>query len=98
MKTLVKLNAEYTDRTGRTHRKGASVQIRSCAARRMIRRGEAEPIVERVTKPVTNATALRGEAKKAWLRQEIAAKGGEPSGTTIAALESQLRILKAMEA
>ena len=98
MKTLVHFN-------------GRDVLMRASTARALVRRGQAtkvEPVeqtmpvvsmpaeVESVTKPVTNATALKGQSKIAWLRMNIREHGGEPSGTTIAALESQLRILKSM--
>ena len=49
-----------------------------------------------MVKPVADATELKGQAKLAWLREEIRNGGGEPRGTTIAGLESQLRILKSM--
>lgn len=84
MKTLVLFN-------------GKEVLMRSSTARALMRRGQATRVeVERVTKPVDDTTELKGQAKLAWLRQNIREHGGEPGGTTIVALESQLRILKSM--
>ena len=82
---------------------GRDVLMRACTARAMIRRGQATRVetvasveVERVVKPVADTIELKGQAKLAWLREEIRNGGGEPRGTIIASLESQLRILKSM--
>jgi hypothetical protein len=81
------------------HFNGKDVLMRASTARALIRRGQATRVqeVERVVKPVADTTELKGQAKLAWLREEIRNGGGEPRGTTIASLESQLRILKSME-
>jgi len=82
---------------------GKDVLMRASTARALVRRGQATRVetvasveVERVVKPVADTTELKGQAKLAWLRENIRSHGGEPSGTTIAGLESQLRILKSM--
>ncbi|MBK5105117.1 MAG: hypothetical protein JJE42_12790 [Burkholderiales bacterium] len=82
---------------------GKEVLMRASTARALVRRGQAtlveraKPVeVERVVKPVADSDELKGQAKLAWLRENIRAHGGEPSGTTMASLESQLRILKSM--
>ena len=80
---------------------GKEVLMRGSTARALVRRGQATRVekpaqVERVAKPVADAVELKGSAKLAWLRKNIRDMGGEPDGTTIVALESQLRILKSM--
>jgi len=82
---------------------GKDVLMRASTARALVRRGQATRVesvasveVERVVKPVADTTELKGQAKLAWLREEIRNGGGEPRGTTIVSLESQLRILKSM--
>jgi len=75
---------------------GKEVLMRSSTARALVRRGQATRVEDRVVKPVADATELKGQAKLAWLRENIRSHGGDPRGTTIAGLESQLRILKSM--
>lgn len=53
----------------------------------------AAPMVAPVTKPVTDPGALRGDAKRAWLKSEIRKRGAAPDGNTIAALTAQLKSL-----
>ncbi|HUU73299.1 MAG TPA: hypothetical protein VMW70_11775 [Burkholderiales bacterium] len=77
---------------------GKDVLMRASTARALVRRGQATRVeeVEQMVKPVADTTELKGQAKLKWLRDEIRNGGGDPSGTTIASLESQLRILKSM--
>jgi len=88
---------------------GKEVLMRASTARALVRRGQAtrvavdvtEQVIEAIEAPhhvemVVDTAALKGAAKLAWLREEIRNGGGEPRGTTIASLESQLRILKSM--
>ena len=77
---------------------GKDVLMRASTARALVRRGQATRVeeVERVVKPVADTTELKGQAKLAWLRDQIRSGGGDPRGTTIVSLESQLRILKSM--
>jgi len=56
-------------------------------------RREAMAEAERVTKPVTDASALRGQAKLAWFRKQIRARGTEPKGRTLAALNAEYKAL-----
>lgn len=52
----------------------------------------------RAVKPVVAPAALRGDAKKEYLRGRIVALGGTPIGNTIAALNAEYAALASPEA
>ena len=62
-------------------------------ANKILRQQRREAMAERVTKPVTDASALRGAAKLAWFRKEIRARGAAPKGRTLAALNAEYKAL-----
>lgn len=88
----VKLKVNYVAPGGGFCFPGETVNVPENTGKRLIERREAVSAeIERKTKPVTNAPALRGFAKLAFLKNQLKERGVEPCGNTVKVLTEQLQ-------
>ena len=99
MKMIVKLKTAFVAKGGGKCYAGETIGVSRKVGKHLIASGAATEIerrveeVPRLTTAITNVRSLRGDAKKDWLRKQIAAKGGVPASDSIVGLTAQLRAL-----